>query len=52
MFEDPVLDRSACEPHSVGAVAIVEKDNLLHAFYTEFFEWIDVHGATRAFVSH
>jgi predicted GH43/DUF377 family glycosyl hydrolase len=44
MFKGPVLDRSACDPHSVGAVAIVEKDNLLHAFYTEFFEWIDVRG--------
>jgi len=42
MFEGPVLDRSAKEPYSTGALTIVESEGLLHAFYTEFFDWVNV----------
>jgi len=42
MFPGPVLDRSAKDPYSTGALYIVEKDDLQHAFYTEFFDWIPV----------
>jgi len=44
MFDGPVLDRSAREPYSLGALTIVERDGLQHAFYTSFFDWLAVGG--------
>lgn len=44
LYDGPILDRSAKEPYSTGAVYILQEDDRYHMFYNAVFDWVMIHG--------